>query len=270
MFTSPYGPIAQLSTPPGDAVALLVPGYTGSKEDFTPLLDGFAAAGFQAIAIDLPGQYESPGPEDEAAYSPRALGTIVASVIASFDQPVFLLGHSYGGLVARGAILAGAKVAGLTLMDTGPGPLTSLPRLEALTLGETQLRAGDVEGAYAIRDQVQSRFPGWVALDEELKAFYRKRFLATHPACLLGMGHWLRSEPDLVDELTLALGKTPSVVITGEHDDAWSVAEQQEMARRLNVPFLKVRGAAHSPNTENPAELLAQLIPLWRTWLKLG
>ena len=49
-----------------------MPGYTGSKEDFAPLLAPLAAAGFAATAIDLPGQYESPGPADPAGYTPDA------------------------------------------------------------------------------------------------------------------------------------------------------------------------------------------------------
>src|SRR3954469_19375886 len=57
-----HGPIAALATEFASATVLLVPGYTGSKEDFAPLLDGIAAAGLRAIAVDLPGQFESAGP----------------------------------------------------------------------------------------------------------------------------------------------------------------------------------------------------------------
>lgn len=118
------GDVAALSGPEPAAdvdpigTALLVPGYTGSKEDFAPLLDGLADGGLHPVAIDLPGQYESPGPDDEDAYLPDRLGALVAELVADladeFARPVVLLGHSYGGLVARGAVLAGAPIAGLT------------------------------------------------------------------------------------------------------------------------------------------------------------
>src|SRR4051812_2297884 len=52
---------------------VLVPGFTGSKEDFIALLEPVAAAGYRAVAIDGRGQYESPGPRDEAAYAQGAL-----------------------------------------------------------------------------------------------------------------------------------------------------------------------------------------------------
>jgi pimeloyl-ACP methyl ester carboxylesterase len=39
---------------------LLLPGYTGSKEDFAPLFGPLTDAGYAVVSIDLPGQFESP------------------------------------------------------------------------------------------------------------------------------------------------------------------------------------------------------------------
>jgi pimeloyl-ACP methyl ester carboxylesterase len=263
-----YGPIVALrTTRPADAVALLVPGYTGSKEDFAPLLDGLATGGFETVAIDLPGQYESPGTEDEFEYLPAALGKVVADVVTQLadGRPVVLLGHSYGGLVARGAVLAGAPVAGLTLMASGPRHLPDGFRLQALYIGEPLLRENGVTAAYDLRESISARFPDWVALPAELKDFFRARFVASSAVGLIGMAQGLRTEPDLVDELREL--DVPCSVVAGEHDDAWSVPEQEDMARRLNAPFSLIAGAAHSPNTENPAALLDVLVTTWRSWL---
>lgn len=265
----PYGPVAALRTPAeAAATVLLVPGFTGSKEDFAPLLDGIAAAGFRAVAVDLPGQFESPGPADESAYLPAPLGKVVATIVEFLGSggPVWLLGHSYGGLVARGAVLAGAPIAGLTLMDSGPAALPDGPRRQALAVGEPLLRNEGIAAAYAVREQLNAQFPAWTRMPAELKDFYRRRFVASSPAGLLGMAEGLRHEPDLVDTLaeTLAARKVPTLVVAGEGDDAWSVATQREMAARLGAPFRTVPGAAHSPNTENPAALLRVLLDAWR------
>ncbi|MDQ0377228.1 alpha/beta fold hydrolase [Amycolatopsis thermophila] len=263
-----YRNLAALRTPaPAKATALLVPGYTGSKEDFAPLLDGIAADGLRAVAIDLPGQFESPGPEDEAAYLPSALGAVVAALVEDLaaEGPVVLLGHSYGGLVARAAVLAGAPVAGLTLLDSGPGELPEGARRQALGVGEPVLRTSGLDGVYRVREQVSARSPMWAALPAELKDFLRLRFLASSPAGLLGMAAGLRTEPDRVAELAATGVRT--LVVAGERDDAWSVATQREMAARLGAPFELITGAAHSPNTENPVALLRVLLPAWREWL---
>ena len=110
--------------------ALLVPGYTGSKEDFTAILGQLAAAGRRVIAIDLRGQYQTPGPDDPAAYDIAELGADITAV-AEATQASHLLGHSFGGLVARSAVLGGYTPDSLTLLSSGPGALPG-PRAEEL------------------------------------------------------------------------------------------------------------------------------------------
>ncbi|GGM42432.1 alpha/beta hydrolase [Longimycelium tulufanense] len=264
------------------AVALLVPGYTGSKEDFAPLLDPLAEAGIEVLAVDLPGQYESAGPADEPAYLPGPLGATLVPLVealaggnglpgrAAFGpRPVILVGHSYGGLVARGAVLAGAPASGLVLLDSGPGQLPDGERRQALELAEPLLRAQGIEAVQRLREAREAAHPRWARLPLELKDFYRRRFLASHPAALLGMAHGLRSEPDRVEALAdrLRARGVPCLVACGAEDDAWSVAAQREMAERLGADFAVIPGAAHSPNVENPEGLLATLLPTLRSWL---
>ena len=97
----------------------------------------------------------------------------------------------------------------------------------------------------------------------------RRRFLASSEAGLLGMGTALRAEPDRVHELWLVLSqaRTPAAVIAGRDDDAWPLADQQEMAVRLGTELVVIEAAAHSPAVENPAGLLDVLLPLLRSWL---
>jgi pimeloyl-ACP methyl ester carboxylesterase len=265
------GPLAALACGTGPTV-LLIPGYTGSKEDFAPLLDPIAGAGFTAVAIDLPGQYESPGPPDESAYLPAALGQVVADLVGGLagDGQVIVLGHSYGGLVARSAVLAGARVAGLVLMCSGPGALPDGGRRSTLAHAEPVLRAHGIEAVQRLREQ-SDLIAGLSPPPPELAAFLRTRFLANTPAALLGMADGLRTEPDRVPELaaTLHQTRTPCLVTCGEHDDAWPPAQQRDMATRLNAPFTPIPNAAHSPNTENPTALLTLLLP-WLHHLPLS
>jgi pimeloyl-ACP methyl ester carboxylesterase len=252
--------------------ALLLPGYTGSKEDFAPLLDPIAAAGFEAIAIDLPGQFESDGPDDEEAYLPAALGGVIADLVgklAADGGPVVLLGHSFGGLVARGAVLAGAPVAGLTLMGSGPSELPEGLRRQTLDLGEPAMREFGIEAAYKMREQLDALKPPPPGATPDLTAFMRQRFVRSHPAALLGKARALRAEPDLVSSLARVLhtAGAPSLVCCGELDDAWPVSAQRDMADRLDADFAVIPAARHSPNTENPAALLDVLLPTWRSWL---
>jgi pimeloyl-ACP methyl ester carboxylesterase len=257
------GPVRPLGT------VLLLPGYTGSKEDFAPILDPLANNGFRVVAMDLPGQYESPGPDDEAAYTPLALGRVCAGVAAELAarSPLIVLGHSFGGLVARGMVLAGAALAGLILLDSGPAAFRSGQRYDALLAGEPIMRAHGHQAVYdstvAVGRAARKTVPPDVAM------LLRSRFLASSQAGLLGMGVALQREPDRVDELRRALlaAGTPAAVIAGADDDAWPLADQREMAVRLGTELLIIDNAAHSPAVENPDALMAVLVPLLRAWL---
>ncbi|GAA2972163.1 alpha/beta fold hydrolase [Actinokineospora diospyrosa] len=260
---------AALRLDTGGPYALLVPGYTGSKEDFAPLLDEIAGAGLSPVAIDLPGQMDTPGPADESAYLPEVLGAFVASLIATLDRPVLLLGHSYGGLVARRAVLAGARVVGLTLLSTGPAELPTGPRRHILDLAEALLRDQGVAAVHRGLEAMNAANPRWLAQTPQVREFLRLRFLRNRAEALLGMGTGLRQEPDLVADLarTLRTTNTPSLVTCGAQDDAWPPTVQRDMADRLEADFATIESAAHSPAIENPDGLLATLLPTWKTWL---
>lgn len=245
---------------------LLLPGYTGSKEDFAPIFDPLSDNGFRAIAVDLPGQFESPGPVEEEAYRPDPLGRTVAELIDTLPAPVVLVGHSYGGLVARAAAIGGARIAGLVLLDTGPAALPDGPRREALVTGEPILRQQGIEAAYAIRTALTAQLRDPAA--DRLQDFLRRRFLSSTVPGLLGMAAGLQEEPDRVAELSAALdaARAGVAVLCGEADDAWSVASQADMARRLGTAVTVIPGAGHSPAIEQPDRLLRVLIPLMRGW----
>lgn len=264
--------LAALRAEPADpiAVALLVPGYTGSKEDFAPLIDPLADAGFSVLAIDLPGQHESPGPQEEHDYLPDSVGRTVAELVrelSSGGDRVLLLGHSYGGLVCRVAMLAGAPVAGLTLLGSGPSALPEGERRARIDAAEPIMREQGIEVVQALREAVDG-----IAEPPELAALLRSRFLRSTPAGLLGMATGLRTEPDRVDDLAAVLHATnvPCLVAFGENDDAWPVATQREMALRLGAEVAVVPRAAHSPNTENPDALVDVLLTTWKGWLARG
>src|SRR5919202_3166491 len=110
-FAGRTGPLAALDTGPSTGpTVLLVAGFTGSKEDFAPLLSPLARAGVRAVAVDQRGQYESPGPDDPAAFSLDVLAADVLAVGRVLREespgPLHVVGHSFGGLVCRGAVLA--------------------------------------------------------------------------------------------------------------------------------------------------------------------
>ncbi|WP_375487776.1 alpha/beta fold hydrolase [uncultured Jatrophihabitans sp.] len=257
------GPVAALTAgAPGAPPVLLLPGYTGSKEDFAPLLGPLGRAGMRAVAVDLPGQYQSPGPDDPAAYTPDRLAPTVLAVADLLGPDVRLLGHSFGGLVARAAVIAAPSAFdSLVLLSSGPAALGGQRRQRIEQL-EPLLAAAGLPGVYAAMQAAEAADPDAVTPPADLAAFLRRRFLAGSPTMLQGMGQAIRSEPDRVEQLAAA--GLPVLVVHGADDDAWLPDAQHDMARRLGARYAVVPGAAHSAAVENPEALLPVLLDFWR------
>jgi pimeloyl-ACP methyl ester carboxylesterase len=265
MIDVPSGQVAALDTgPAGDPpTVLMVPGYTGSKEDFGPLLDPLAAAGRRVVAIDLPGQYESPGPDDTAWYTVDHLGAVLLEVADAVGGPIQLVGHSFGGLVSRSAVIAApGRFRSLTLMDSGPAAIGG-QRDQMLVVAQQIYQQGGIEAVYQVMEQLAQGDPNYLAQPVEVREFLRGRFVANVPAGLLGMGEALRSEPDRVDELRAAAPALPLLVLCGAAADAWAPATQAAMAARLGAEHVVIPDAVHSPAIENTAPTLAALRAFW-------
>jgi pimeloyl-ACP methyl ester carboxylesterase len=266
-FAGGAGPLTALDTG-GEAVrgtALLVAGYTGSKEDFAPLLAPLAEAGYRVVAIDQRGQYESPGPDDPSAYSVAELGADVVAVAgvlrAESGEPLHLVGHSFGGLVSRAAVLADPTMfTSLTLLGSGPAELTGR-RAELLDHLGPLLDVGGVRLVHETLEQVAMTDPKAQAVPAPTREFYSRRFLANSAAGLRGMAAAMLAEPDRVAEL--AATGVPVLVAHGEADDAWLPHVQADMAERLGARHEVINNSIHSPAVENPPRTLEVLLDFW-------
>ncbi|MFC4032577.1 alpha/beta fold hydrolase [Streptomyces polygonati] len=254
--------------PPG-GTALLVPGFTGSKEDFLDLLPPLTDGGFRVVAVDGRGQYESDGPREESAYAQAELAAdlIAQSTALAGGGPLHLLGHSLGGHIARAAVLAAGPSAwtSLTLMSSGAAEVAPaqqvrtqllvdyLPTMDMETAWQT-MRAMDAENAPDPVDAAEGT-PAW------LEEFLHRRWVSTVPEQLIATAKQLMTEPDRVAELaTVAL---PKLVLSGEVDYAWPVSSLDAMAERLDAERVVIKGAEHSPNAERPEQTAAALMAFW-------
>jgi pimeloyl-ACP methyl ester carboxylesterase len=249
--------------------ALLIPGFTGSKEDFIPVLQPLASAGRRVVAIDMRGQYQSPGAPDADGYAPGELAADVAAIAEAIagGQGLHLVGHSLGGLIARETALAGtAWITSLTLLSSGPGRITG----QRAAMLRSMLAMMDSAGGAGLRATVaqiwrehlepEARAEG---LPEHVIAFLHERMMGNSPAGLMAMGRYLLACPDRTPELA-GLGGPPILVVYGENDDAWRPAVQERMARRLGAHRVCIPGAGHSPPVEAPETTASTLTAFWR------
>ena len=261
------GTFAALEALPGSRVcerspALLVPEFTGSKEDFIAVLQTLAGAGRRVVALDMRGQYESSGPDDESAYTCAALGADIAAILEDFDDPVHLVGHSFGGLVTRETVIADpSPLVSYTLMSSGPAALRGAREVEGRVLLSALPKVG-LEHLWSTRMEPDAVAKG---VPREIVAFLRRRMFMNVPAGLVGMAREVLSCADRVNELAKVADDAalPILVIYGENDEAWEPQQQAAMAERLGARNVVIPGAAHSPAVEAPETTASALTAFW-------
>jgi pimeloyl-ACP methyl ester carboxylesterase len=279
------GAFAALEAAPASGVcerdaALLVPGYTGSKEDFLAILDLLADDSRHVVAIDMRGQFETAGADEPGGYAAAALGADILAIMHSTGAR-HLVGHSYGGLIGREAVLAaaGAELASFTLMSSGPGALTGRrardlrAMLAALGVTGDGGDSGDGGGGRPDKDALRAGIAElWrshlepeasaAGIPGDIVAFLGRRMLGNDPDGLIAMAAHMLAAPDRTAELA-RLDQLPMLVIYGENDNTWSPVAQENMARRLGARRLCIPAAVHSPAVEAPTTTASALTQFW-------
>ena len=251
-----------------DAWCLLIPGFTGSKEDFIAVVPRLAQAGVGAVAFDQLGQYQSDASDvsgdyalDLLAADAAAVAAVVQARFARTDAP-HLLGHSFGGLVAQEAVASAVlRPASLVLLCSGPGALPG-PRRAALPDLVAALELHDLATIWRIMHEMEEA-EDVVPPPPAVAAFLEDRWHANSPVQLRELALHLLHARDQTARVRSALDGIPAVVMWGEHDDAWPVADQIGMARDLGATAVELPGLGHSPNAQDPDATVEALIAAW-------
>ncbi len=248
----------------GSRRLLFVHGFTGAKEEFTDLVDGFAAWGWHAATVDLRGHGQSDHPEGEAAYS---LGAFAEDVLGAADalgwDRFSLVGHSMGGAVAQRLVLDHPRrVERLVLMSTFHGPLDIDPAL--VGLGVAIVKQGGIPAlaealaarremdpeAAAARARIEQARPGYGELaDGKLLACAADMWTAMAPRFPV----W----PDNLDEV--AAIAVPTLVVVGDQDKTMRPHCERLADAIPGARFVLMDGVRHSPHLEAPDRCLAVL-----------
>ena len=227
---------------------LLVPGFTGSKEDFTPILAPLASEGWHVTAYDQRGQFETPGAStDDYSIDGFAADALALREVLSPDKASVIIGHSFGGLVSQSAVIAQPGVwRGLGLLCSGPGALgeTDMRPLAAFITAVDQL---GLKKLHEVREAMSG-----AERPADIARFLAKRFAANSPVSIKAIADHLLKAPDRFDEVVAT--NVPIWVARGVNDDAWPHELQSAMAARARVDMVIIDDAGHSPAIENTDE----------------
>src|SRR3984957_12536598 len=244
----------------GQRPLMLVHGFTGAKEDFTPWLDQLASPGWHAVAPDLRGHGASSQPPEESAYSFEIMADDCLRLADALGWDSFvLLGHSMGGMIAQFMVLAApARIAGLVLMDTGHGPVENLdPDLvQAAVSIVTDQGMAALAAILAENDGPLLTLAHRRLLDERpgYREFEAGKFCATAPSLYAAMAPVFSSTADRLDQLRKLPDSLPVLVIVGEQDKPF-IGPSERLAASVGAGEIAViTDAGHCPQFENTDE----------------
>ena len=255
-FAAPSGELAVVSLgDPADPRVVLIPGVTGSKEDFVLMLPILAEAGYFVQSLDLAGQYESAaGPPPGRRYD---YDLFVDDIVAFLEAggPAHVLGYSFAGTIAQ-LVLARRPdlVRSLTLLATPPEPGNAFRGVRGLGpfsfLTTARLVAGLMRwGIVTNKNHVPPR----------RLAFVRHRFEFTSRRAHVDIIRLMKRTPDV--QAAIAASPVPKLVAVGSHD-LWATRLHGAFAARIRARLV-VYPTGHSPCETAPHQLARDMLAIF-------
>lgn len=243
---------------PARPVWLFVHGFTGSKENWLPLLRELPAD-LQVLAPDLPGWGES-GRRVDADYGYAAQAARLAGLIEALDlQQVHLVGHSMGGgIVALTAARYPQRLRSVVLMSAAGVRYRDNAFGLAVLRGEHPFAVDSVDGLNVYLGLVFREPP---LLPWPLKQALVQRRIADSAfetsvldAIARGPEAFLPGESAAaIDRPTLVMGCPADPVVDAS-------AAEQYAASIANARRVEFDACAHMPMMEQPAAVAAALL----------
>jgi pimeloyl-ACP methyl ester carboxylesterase len=262
-FSAPSGSLALIEAGhTGDPRVVLVPGVTGSKEDFVLMLPSIAAAGFHVIAYDMAGQYESrdAGPANltppATRYTHELFVSDLVALLESAPGAAHVLGYSFAGTVAQLALVKRPDLfLSLTLLSAPPQSgqgFRGVKRIGWIS-GLTTGGVGAALMIFGLKLNV-------VKVPRGRATFVRDRLKLTSRRSVADIISLMKQAPDL--DAAVAASTVPKLVAVGEHD-LWPVELHREFATAIGAT-LAVYPTGHSPCETSPNQLVRDLLALYQ------
>jgi pimeloyl-ACP methyl ester carboxylesterase len=261
-FAAPSGDLAVVEGGEvGNPRVVLVPGVTGSKEDFFLMLPLLVDAGFHVLAYDMAGQYESAaaGPEHlrppQRHYDHELFVLDLIAILESAPGAAHVLGYSFAGTVAQISLSRRPELfASLTLLSSPPQSGQGFRGVKRIGWfsGLTTGRVGAALMIWGVRNN-------FTHVPARRLAFVRHRFAFTRRSSVEDIISLMKHAPDLVD--VLAASSIPKLVAVGEHD-LWPTALHRDFAESIGAS-LAIYATGHSPCETAPNQLVRDLLALY-------
>jgi 2-succinyl-6-hydroxy-2,4-cyclohexadiene-1-carboxylate synthase len=242
--------------PAGRGTVVFLHGFAGSAEDWSGAMEILHAAGYGAVAVDLPGHGRTDAPPEPDRYATSSIVPDLAELMDALGIPsAHWAGYSMGARVAlRLAIERPERMRSLILESASTGIPDPAARRERQDRDEALAREIETRGIewFVSMWEAQPIFHTQHALDDATREAQRARRLRQRPAglarALRGLGQG--AEADLTPRLSAV--RVPTLVLAGELDPPYLAHAARIVSGIPDAERIVIDGAGHNIHLERP------------------
>lgn len=257
-FDAPSGPIAIACWGDPDGIpVLMIPGITGSKEDFSRVGPILGASGYRAWSIDLAGQYESypAGPDASGKWSPAMHIADIEAILRHLG-PAHVVGYSFSAvLVQKIAVDNPELIRSMSLQSTPPTSGDGFRKMRVV--GPLAWAVPSKVGSTGLLIGLHANIN---RVDPNRAKFVRYRLRYTVPQSVHDAIDAMRHVPNFDAELRKS--KIPIMTAAGS-EDLWALRHHRAFAKRIGAEMHSYR-AGHAPSETAPEEFSADLLDFFQ------
>jgi 3-oxoadipate enol-lactonase len=234
-------------------IVLFLHGAGGGFRSFAPQVEQFAAAGFRAVAWDMPG-YGSSTPVEP--YGVRGLAQSCVALIEALlpddvhgpQRSVALVGHGLGGMVAQEVVMRRPDLVNRLVLSGTTSQADALWREDAARQMQ-QLESAAQGDMARLSESVVAAAVGPLALPEGVHL--ARYCMAQVSPVTYRLA--LQAQAAFDRDAALAHIHVPTLLLTGEHDRKSPAALVERMAAQIaGSRWVQLPGIGHLQNLEAP------------------
>jgi 2-succinyl-6-hydroxy-2,4-cyclohexadiene-1-carboxylate synthase len=235
---------------------LLLHGFMGSGESWTPRSAVFAEHGIRSIAVDLIGHGTSDAPVDPSRYRMERCVEDLLELLDRLElRRVGVLGYSMGGRLALHlASAAPERVSALVLESASPGLADPSERERRIASDEALAAALERDGlaTFVDRWEQQPLFASQRSLSTDERARLRAQRMRQRPVGLANSlrGYGTGRQASLWDRLPML--DIPTLVVVGALDEKFNTIGRRMADALPRARLAVVPEAGHTVHLEQP------------------